>query len=130
MKEHPGVRQMSQEEMAVVLRWLEGWKNDSADLRAPQVKASMTGLYPGLVVLYSLVLVGAAVLNGALIYTVLRHRLYNLGLLLSLAISNLLLSCFVLPPTVAVLILHNWLLGRVLCHLLPLVQVSVYFILQ
>ena len=45
--------------------------------------------------------------------------------MLSAVLAALLQLTVTLPMSLFVLLVHNWLLGRVMCYLLPMLQVSV-----
>lgn len=70
------IRKVPQEWLGVVLWWLRGVRNDTDDVRTPQLRQSIADGYQLFVGLYSLVVVVATVANVALVITVRRHRLY------------------------------------------------------
>ena len=59
----------------------------------------------------------------------LRRRTTNI-LIMNLSVSDLLMTAFAIPVTVARLILDDWPLGSTLCFLAPFIQVSFQFIFK
>lgn len=124
------IRKVPQEWLGVVLWWLRGVKNDTDDVRTPQLRQSIADGYQLFVGLYSLVVVVATVANVALVITIHRHRLYQdqtFRYLMNLTLSNMAHGCLVVPLTMVVMLLHNWLFGAFLCHLIPIIQVHIKF---
>lgn len=125
------MRRVPQEWLGVVIWWLRGVKNDTDDMRTPQLRQSIADGYQLFVGLYSLVAVVATVTNVALVITIRRHRLYRdqtFRYLLNLTFSNMAHGCLVVPLSMVVMLLHNWLFGAFLCHLIPIIQVHVYLL--
>ena len=50
--------------------------------------------------------------------------------MLSAVLAALLQLTVTLPMSLFVLLVHNWLLGRVMCYLLPMLQVCVIMLLM
>lgn len=119
LKSFDELRRMRPEVLGAVIHWLEGKEGNQTG--AVHIRPSLSALYPAVLALYGVVLLAAVLANCCLVLYAYRHRLY---LLLNHGLGNLLVSCPVLPPTVTVLILYDWLLGRTACHLLPLIQVT------
>lgn len=121
------MRRVPQEWLGAVIWWLRGVKNDT-DMRAPQLRQSIADGYQLFIGFYSLVVVVATMANVAMVITIRRRRLYRdqtFRFLLNLTLSNMAHACLVIPLSMVVMLLHNWLLGAFFCHLIPIIQVHI-----
>jgi len=115
--------------LEVIVQFLSGFRNDTADFSRPHVRASLSSLYPLLVLLYALLVVLGLLVNNALLGAVVygRHHLRDLrpsgGLLANLAAAHIAQCACVLPMSLAVLLVQNWVFGKFLCYVIPMVQV-------
>jgi len=90
----------------------------------------MENIYPLFVTLYvALALIGT-VSNLAMIVSLLRKRRKEPlhGLMVNLALSDVVKCVLVLPVSLAVLLIHNWVFGATFCYILPMLQVRSMFI--
>jgi hypothetical protein len=85
----------------------------------------METIYPLFVTLYLLLTLIGTVSNVAMIISLLRksRREALHGLMVNLALSDLVKCVLVLPVSLAVLLIHNWVFGASFCYLLPMLQV-------
>ncbi|KAL1122904.1 hypothetical protein AAG570_003229 [Ranatra chinensis] len=115
----------------VLRRLLSGFHNESIllDLSRPHLKPSVTSVYPVFVFQYALLVVTALCANLAALATVLGHSLYRDPThcyVINLAIADLVKCLVVLPVSLAVLLVQNWIFGRFLCYFLPMLQVGAF----
>lgn len=102
--------------------------NDSVDFREPQLRYSFITLYPLFVFLYSLVVTVGTLSNCVMIYVIFRDRLYKdqtFCYFINLALSDIVKCIFVLPISLMVILIHNWIFGSFLCYFLPMMQVRI-----
>jgi 7 transmembrane receptor (rhodopsin family) len=88
----------------------------------------METIYPLFVTLYLLLTLIGTLSNLAMIVSLVRKsRRESLhGLMINLAFSDLVKCILVLPVSLAVLLIHNWVFGASFCYLLPMLQVGVH----
>ncbi|XP_054289813.1 prolactin-releasing peptide receptor-like [Macrosteles quadrilineatus] len=99
--------------------------NGSVDLREPQLRYSFVSLYPLFVLLYSMIVTVGTLSNGVMIYVIFRDRLYKdqtFCYFINLALSDMVKCIFVLPISLMVILIHNWIFGSFLCYFLPMMQ--------
>ncbi|XP_022256211.1 rhodopsin-like [Limulus polyphemus] len=111
--------------LGVMLHFLMSFPNDTESLKAPQLRDSVRNIFPFFATLFILVGVAGILLNLRMIYFVFHWRKHcgNLDkFLVSNAINDLVKCVVVLPLSVATLFYHNWAMGSVVCHLLPIIQ--------
>ena len=112
----------------VVAEFIMGLRNDSdLDLRKPFLRSSVTQVFPLFVFLYALLVVVGAISNIAVIWTVVKHRLYKdptYSYIINLAISDIIKCVLVLPVSLTILLVQNWIFGSFLCFFLPMLQVG------
>ncbi|XP_041370985.1 neuropeptide Y receptor type 5-like [Gigantopelta aegis] len=111
----------------LILAWLihnNGTSSD-VDFTQPYVRRSLRYVYPLFMFLHAVVGVVGIVGNIAMIIVLGKRRLYHdqtFFLLGNLAFSDLIKCVFVLPITLANLLIQNWLFGSFLCFFLPMMQ--------
>jgi hypothetical protein len=108
----------------VIAQFMMGLRNDSGvDFSKLYLRPSVTHVFP--VFLYALVVVVGAVSNVAVIWTVVKHRLYKdptYDYIVNLATADI--KCvLVLPVSLTILLVQNWIFGSFLCFL-PMLQVG------
>jgi hypothetical protein len=115
----------------VVAQFVMGLRNDSGlDFSKPHLRPSVARVFPLFVFLYALVVAVGTVSNLAVIWTVVKHRLYRnptYGYIINLAIADIIKCVLVLPISLTILLVQNWIFGNFLCFFLPMLQVG-YFI--
>ena len=114
--------------LSVIAQFMMGLRNDSAvDFSKPYLRPSVTHVFPLFVFLYAVVVVVGAVSNVAVIWTVVKHRLYKdptYGYIVNLATADIIMCVLVLPVSLTVLLVQNWIFGSFLCFFLPMLQVG------
>ncbi|RZF45146.1 hypothetical protein LSTR_LSTR015720 [Laodelphax striatellus] len=113
--------------LEVMIHVINGQRNDTRDYSRPHLRPSVARIYPAFVALYALLVIGGATANLALVFSVFRDRLYKdqtCVYLVNLALADLVKCMFVLPISLTVLLVQNWVFGSFLCYFLPMIQFS------
>lgn len=102
--------------------------NESRDYSATTThfKPIVSSIYPLFLLQYGLLMVGGAMSNVLIAWHILKQRLYKdvtHALVLNLVLSHCVQCCVVVPMTLTVLLVQNWVLGCFLCYFLPMLQV-------
>lgn len=113
----------------VVVEYLKGFRNDTTDFNRPQLRSSVRHTYPAFVCSYSALIMAGALCNVYVLAIVARKRLYNADpvyvYVANLAVTGIVECVSVLPISLMVLLVQNWIFGRFLCFFLPMLQVGV-----
>lgn len=112
----------------VIAQLFLGSKNDTGmDFSKPHLRPSVARVFPLFVFLYTLVVIVGTASNLAVIWTVIKHRLYRnptFGYIINLAIADIVKCVLVLPISLTILLVQNWIFGSFLCYFLPMLQVG------
>lgn len=111
----------------IIHEFLLGQANPKLDLRKPHLRPSVTSSYPFILFMYSLLIVTGVALNLSVFIHIIKNKLYNdvtCSFVLNNVISDIVKCVVVLPITLYVLLINNWILGELLCSFLPMLQVS------
>lgn len=112
----------------VVVDFLKGFRNDTTDFNRLQLRTSVQHSYPAFVCGYSALIMAGALCNAYVLATVVRKRLYAADpvnvYVANLAITGIIECVSVLPVSLMVLLIQNWIFGRFLCFFLPMLQVG------
>ncbi|XP_046368330.1 prolactin-releasing peptide receptor-like isoform X1 [Haliotis rufescens] len=110
----------------LILRWLiDNNSTEAVDFTQPYVRRSLRYVYPLFMFLHAVVGVVGIVGNIIMLIVLGKRKLYHdqtFFLLGNLAFADLIKCIFVLPITLANLLIQNWLLGSFLCFFLPMMQ--------
>lgn len=109
-----------------VLDYLNGFVNTSIDFSKPNLNPYFAHVYLVFVGVYGLLIFLSVLLNFGMVYHVYRRQLHDeptCAFLVNVALANVLTVSFVLPITLAVLLIRNWIFGQTICLVLPLLQV-------
>ncbi|XP_053678183.1 G-protein coupled receptor moody [Anopheles nili] len=104
-----------------------GVKNYSAngDYSGPYLKPVVARIYPLFILLYAIPAALGLTLNVLIIVYITKYKLYRdvtHAFLVNLAVCHCVQCAFVLPITLMVMLIHNWVFGQFLCFFLPLLQ--------
>lgn len=100
-------------------------KTDHIDFTKPHVRQSLKYVYPMFIFLHAIIGIAGFVGNTGILFIIGKHRLYRdqtyffIG---NLAFADIIKSTFVLPITLANLLIHNWIFGSFMCFFLPMIQ--------
>jgi hypothetical protein len=115
----------------IIHEFLLGQADPGLDLRQPHLRPSVASSYPFILFMYSLLMVTGVALNLSVFVHIIRNKLYNdvtCSFVLNNVISDIVKCVVVLPMTLYVLLVNNWILGELLCSFLPMLQVSFFVI--
>nr|XP_023018238.1 orexin receptor type 1 [Leptinotarsa decemlineata] len=110
---------------AILHEFLLGIKDPELDLREPHLKTVFSRIYPFIIFIYALLVVAGLFGNLTVFVYIIRHKLYSeetYTFLLNNVISDIIKCVVVLPISLYVLIIQNWVLGELLCSFLPMIQ--------
>lgn len=108
-----------------VMWWIENRNDTSFDFTQPYIKKSLTYVYPIFMFLYAVVGLVGLVGNISMLILMCKRRLYNnptFFFLGNIAFSDLIKCVFVLPISLANMLVQNWVFGSFLCFFLPMIQ--------
>lgn len=112
----------------VVTEYLKGFRTDATDFSRPHLRQSIRHVYPAFVCGYSALIMAGALCNAYVLAIVARKKLYATDpiyvYVANLAVTGIVQCVFVLPVSLMVLLIQNWIFGRFLCFFLPIIQVS------
>ncbi|XP_069688813.1 prolactin-releasing peptide receptor [Periplaneta americana] len=112
--------------LSVVAQFIIGMRNDSGtDFSKPHLRPSVVRVYPLFVFLYALIVLVGTVSNLAVICTIVKNRLYRdptYGYIINLSIADIVKCVLVLPISLTILLVQNWIFGSFLCFFLPMLQ--------
>ena len=106
--------------------------NDTTDFSTPHIRTSLQSSYPFFIMAYVLVILGGVVANIAMLLKVLkivqelRKKKVNFTEYLflgNIALLNIIFCSLVMPLSLAILLIQNWVFGRLICYLVPIMQV-------
>lgn len=128
------LREMPDHWLAVIYQYVTGFQNVSGkEFSEPIIKPALIHIYPLFAVLYGLLTVFGVITNVYLIYYIMRYKLYRdvtHAFLMNLALCHFVQCGVVLPITLMVIIVQNWIYGQFLCFFLPLLQVSAHIFIN
>lgn len=121
------------EHLYSMYQYITGFENmTEKELRKPILRPGLHDTYILFIIQYALLSLTGAISNIWLIYYIVRHRLYRdntHAFFINLSICHFVQCAFVLPITLVVIIVHNWILGMFMCYFVPMLQVSDQFLL-
>ena len=109
-----------------ILTELETFPNDTKDFAKPHLRKSVATVYPLFVVLYSCLVVFGSALNTCMIVHIIRKRLHHdpsCAYIMNIGFCNIVICILVLPISLAILLIQNWIFGSFLCYFVPMIQV-------
>lgn len=110
-----------------VLNYVEGNHNNSADMSKPHLRHTFVNNSEFVIFVYLLISVCGVAVNSFEIYMIMKYRLFRDATyvyLINLSVADLVKCLFVLPFSLAMLLLQNWLFGGFMCYFIPMLQVS------
>jgi len=129
LDDNPGISPQHLHQLIQFIASLDNMGNNSrVDLGSPYLRAIYrqdTPLLVVIVLLYVVLVAVGLVSNLFILAVIIRRRLYTdpvQACVLNINIASVLQLLVVLPLTLFVLLVHNWLLGKFFCYTLPLLQ--------
>lgn len=101
------------------------------DLSKPILRLAVAKIYPLFILIYAVLITIGIIANAAMIIHISKNKLYRdptYAYLINIAISDIAKCMLVLPITLAVLLIQNWVFGKFLCLSLAMIQVSFFII--
>ncbi|XP_042882703.1 neuropeptide F receptor-like [Penaeus japonicus] len=108
-----------------IIHNLQSFPNETVNFADPQLRKSLTNIYPVFLVMYGLLVVLGTVGNVAMITYILRRRLYRdptCAFIMNIGVCNVIMSVLLLPLSLAILLIQNWIFGSFLCYFVPMLQ--------
>lgn len=125
--DHP-LRDVPEHWLTPIVHYVTGLHNiSSKELSEPIIKPSLVNIYPVFILQYGLLSICGLMANMYIIYYIMRYRLYRdvtHAFLMNLGLCHFVQCGIVMPMTLMVIIIQNWIFGQFLCFFLPLLQVS------
>lgn len=112
----------------VIHHFLIGLQEEHIDFREAKVRPSVANIYRFIVCMYALLVVTGVLCNLAVLFHILRHRFYKdptYAFIINNVISDIVKCVCVVPISLYVLLVQNWMLGELLCSFLPMLQVKI-----
>lgn len=127
--DHP-LREVPDHWLAIIVHYVTGFHNiTSKEISEPIVKPALANIYPVFLVQYAVLSIFGILSNIYIIYYIMRYKLYRdvtHAFLMNLGLCHFVQCGIVLPMTLMVILIQNWIFGQFLCFFLPLLQVSKY----
>ncbi|XP_071552761.1 neuropeptide Y receptor type 5-like [Panulirus ornatus] len=111
--------------LSQIIHDLQAFPNETVDFGKPHLRRSLQHVYPLFLVLYTLLVVLGSLGNAAMIAHILRRRLYRdptNAYIMNIGVCNFIMSLILLPLSVAILLIQNWIFGSFLCYFVPMLQ--------
>ncbi|RUS74035.1 hypothetical protein EGW08_018209, partial [Elysia chlorotica] len=109
----------------MILQYMINSSSTNFNFREPYIKRSLIYVYPLFMLLHAIVCLAGIISNVAMVVVIIRRRLYQdqtFVLFINLAFADLIKCVFVMPMTLANLLIQNWLFGSFLCFFMPMLQ--------
>lgn len=116
---------------------LQVYPNETADYTQPHIRTSLSSSYPFFISIFIIVIIISVVVNIFMLRKIhsivceLTERKTNFTEYLflgNISLLNLVLAMLVLPVSLAPLLVQNWVFGKFICYVTPIMQVSIMFI--
>ncbi|XP_050397988.1 neuropeptide Y receptor type 1-like isoform X2 [Patella vulgata] len=112
--------------IGLILNWLiNNNSTPGVDFTQPFVRRSLQYVYPLFMFIHAVVVLVGVIGNVGMLVVIVKRRLYHdqtYFLMCNMALSDLIKCIFVLPITLANLLIQNWLFGSFMCFFLPMMQ--------
>ncbi|XP_063610777.1 neuropeptide Y receptor type 2-like [Penaeus indicus] len=120
------LRHLPDKMLAQIIHTIQTFPNETVDFSRPILRRTLRGSYPLFITIYCLLALAGAVANSSLLARLFLARHFysdpTCAYIMNLGVCNLLASLVLLPLSLVVLLLQNWVLGSVMCYLLPMLQ--------
>lgn len=107
-------------------QFIIGEANQNLDLRVPHIRPSIAKYVSFIIFMYSILIAVGVICNLAVFFHIMKYKLYNeptYSFIINNVISDLVKCVFIVPISLYVLLIQNWILGELLCSFLPMLQV-------
>lgn len=111
-----------------IYTFITGFENMSeTELSKPILRPGLQDTYFLFIIQYAFLSMLGMLTNIWIIYYITRHKLYRdntHAFFINLSVCHFVQSALVVPVTLVVIIIHNWILGQFMCYFVPMLQVS------
>ncbi|XP_068203830.1 uncharacterized protein [Palaemon carinicauda] len=124
-RDSPELRSLPDKILGPIINNLQRFPNETVDFRTPHLRESLTNIYPLFLFLYGALVLLGTVGNVAMISHILRRRLYRdptCAFIMNIGVCNIIMSVLLLPLSLAILLIQNWIFGSFLCYFVPMLQ--------
>ncbi|XP_045466251.1 probable G-protein coupled receptor 83 [Harmonia axyridis] len=111
--------------LEIIHEYILGVSDVDSDLREPHLRPSLVESYKFVIFAFCLQIAVGFVVNAVVFLAILKYKLYKdatFAFVLNNTICDLVKCVFVLPLSVYVLLVQNWVLGECMCSFLPMIQ--------
>ncbi|EDW33797.1 GL27033 [Drosophila persimilis] len=119
------LKDMPEKYVMAIVNFLDWHVNATADMERLNLKASIKSVYWLFLIQYAALALLGVILNIAIIVYIMYHRLYKdvtHSFLINLALCHFVQCALVLPVSLMVMLIQNWIFGQFLCFFLPMLQ--------
>ncbi|XP_042206095.1 orexin receptor type 1-like [Homarus americanus] len=123
--EQPDVRDLPDKLLGQIIHNLRSFPNETVDFSKPHLRRSLQHVFPLFLILYSALVVLGSIGNAVMIAHILRRRLYRdptNAYMMNIGVCNFIMSVLLLPLSLAILLIQNWIFGSFLCYIVPMLQ--------
>lgn len=110
-----------------IFHLLTGFHNlTDKEVTEPILKPALENIYFLFIIQYAFLAIVGIASNVYVIYYIIRHRLYRdetHAFIINLSLCHLVQCGGVLPVTLMVILIQNWIFGQFMCYFVPLLQV-------
>lgn len=115
-----------------IYTFITGFENmTETELSKPILRPGLQETYFFFIIQYAILSILGMMTNIWIIYYITRHKLYRdntHAFFINLSICHFVQSAFVVPVTLVVIIIHNWVLGQFMCYFVPMLQVFILYL--
>lgn len=112
---------------AIIHEFLLGVNDQGLDFHKAHLRPSVANIYPFFVFIYAVLILMGVLLNLAVAIHIFKHKLHDDAtycFIINCVISDVIKCVCVLPISLYVLLIQNWIFGELLCSFLPMLQVN------
>lgn len=125
---NPQLKGFSSQHLESIYQYVTGLENmTGAELSEPLLRPGLQDTYYLFVIQYAILSLLGIVANIWIICYIIKYKLFHENMhafFVNLCVCHFVQSAFVLPVTLVVIIVHNWILGQFMCYFVPMLQVS------
>lgn len=126
---HEVMKNLPDQHLYAIYTFITGFENmTETELSKPILRPALQDTYFLFVIQYAILSILGMLTNIWIIYYITRHKLYRdntHAFFINLSVCHFVQSAFVVPVTLVVIIVHNWILGQFMCYFVPMLQVSI-----
>lgn len=124
------MKNLPDQHLFAMYTFITGFENMSeTELSKPILRPGLQDTYFLFIIQYAFLSMLGMLTNIWIIYYITRHKLYRdntHAFFINLSVCHFVQSALVVPVTLVVIIIHNWILGQFMCYFVPMLQVSCF----